>query len=247
MKKIFSKFALLFIPFAMLFTSCSGGGGGGIVPPRVRLNLPDKMLYICGDTIYVQDGDEVYVRKPTTYSSNRLEVYAKLNLTEPVVFDEPEYAQGYITASYVDTTDSWLCADADETPSHYHANSQNYSVYCAGEYVLRTGYIDVNPPYSSDRFTITQLADETLNIGGDMVECQVWDYIFDYNDTYGHTRYWFVKDSGVFIKESYSSDRNVEPYTITTASVYKTGLDMNDALALLPEARVKYTFDSKYH
>jgi len=243
-------------------TSCGGGnagGGGEDVPSplptdRVVQRLPDKLIYVCDSTVFVKDGNEKYVKQPSEYSSNRLEVYIKENLTVPVVFDTNDNAQNWISAR-LNSSDEWVCADEDDdggTPNvpHWHSNDKNCQVYHEAESTTRTGYRRINIPYDQEYVTITQLENETITIGDNAVECVVWKYTYDNTSVdvpmAEEYTYWYAKDTGVFLQE-YIKTVFDDPQLVTKATRYEVGVNMDAALASLETPRTKYTFDSKYH
>ena len=219
---------------------------------NITLNLPDKIHVEYGSVgaIYIQEGNEVYASAGTVYSSDRREVFIKINLTEPVILDEPQYAQGFISARWDDYNNCWQGAEDDTNYPAWHANDHNCTVYAAAEYYLRTGYSDINMPYEMDGVTITQKANETLTVAGVQIECVVWEYVFDRETTFLAEKYWFAKDTNVFIKQSgifeKDADINAAENIKLIATYYKTGEDMEVALANLTEPRTKYTFPAEY-
>ena len=225
-KKIFSLVAAVFC--VLMCNFCLTGCGNREVwerPQRVKLSLPDTLhveyinngeLSMYGYCTLVKDGNEYYVKTPTKYySSNRLEVYEKVDLKNAVELAEPIYGQGYISACWNSYTNSWLLATDESSP--WHANDQNNSVYMKGMSWLDYGYGDVNHPYENGvadengyKHTATQKENETVTIGSNHVECVVWEYEFIGNDIWSKSKYWFDAETNILLKQSsvYPSSQN---------------------------------------
>ena len=234
-KKIFSCLFALICVFTcgLAFTGC-GKKEPWTPPRRVTLALPDKLHVeyvnpsIKGDStlpgycVLVKEGDYYYVKTPTkNYSSNRLEVYIKVNLKTPVEFEGPEYGQAYISACYNDS--AWLLAK-DETQAggyryDYWANDQNASVYYTGTGFLDSGYGYINHSYDNGvtdkngyRHYVEQKANETLTIGGKQIVCEVWEYEFTHNgEVSSRAKYWVEAETKVMLQTStcYDAESNL--------------------------------------
>ena len=203
-------------------------------PKRITLALSDKLHVeyenysikgfstLPGYCVLVKDGDSYYVKTPTTYSSNRLEVYEKINLKNAVEFSGESYGQGYISARWDDYSNTWVSAadDVNTSPANpqWHANDQNNHVYSVGIAFLDAGYDDINHIYENgvtnqygSKYTATQKTNETLTIGSNQVECEVWEYEeYHGEDNWEKCKYWFEKETKVILKQStiYASSTN---------------------------------------
>ena len=220
---------LLVLPVMVTFTACRSKGGWQ-APKRVSLTLPDKLhveyvnYSIKGDStlpgycVLVKEGNLYYVKTPHKYYHyNRLEVFVKTNLKNAVEFAGQAYGQGHISASWSDGTNTWRTA-AEETGNQWQANDQNGSVYYTGIGFLDVGYGDVNHLYENGvansnghKFTATQLANETLTIGTNQVECVVWEYEEYFSSTnWGKSKFWFDAETNITLKktEIYPSSEN---------------------------------------
>lgn len=226
-KKIVSLSLALVLVFACTICLSACGNREVWTPPkRVSLNLPDKVHVeyindrISGDAllpgycVLVKEGDQYYVKAPTTYSSNRLEVFEKINLTNAVVFDKPQYSQGYISARWNDYNNTWVSAADDSYTSpnapEWHANDQNNHVYYTGIAFLDSGYGDINHTYENGvadsngyKHTATQKDNETLTIGSNQVECIVWEYeAYFSEDNWSKEKFWLDADTGIMLKRT---------------------------------------------
>ncbi|MBO7508461.1 MAG: hypothetical protein J6T39_02315, partial [Clostridia bacterium] len=136
-KRIFSFLLAVFCLFtAGVFVAGCKNGYDPDQYKRVKIIMPEKVHVEYAGVIYVQDGNEVYAKASTVHSSDRLEVYAKLDLTNEVIFDQPQYSQGYITArllNYGGSNFEWQCAENDTNYSSWHANDYNHGVYAKAE------------------------------------------------------------------------------------------------------------------
>ncbi len=204
-------------------------------PQRVKLVLPDKLHVeyvnetIGGDSTLpgyctlVKEGKEYYVKTHHKYYHyNREEVYEKVDLNNAVVFDTPDYAQGYISARWDSYSNRWISAadDSETTPNapSWHANDQNNRVFWTGYSFLDSGYNNINHIYENgvvdangNKFTATQKANETLTIGANHVECVVWEYEEYFSaDTWGKYKYWLDKETNIVLKQTsvYPSSQN---------------------------------------
>ena len=236
MKKRVLSLAVLFV-FAFLcvgFQAACGKREVWTAPKRISLTLPERVHVeyfnnrISGSAslpnycVLVKEGDIYYVKTPTTYSSDRLEVIEKVNLQNAVEFAGEKYGQGYISARWNDYTSSWDTADSETelTPnaSSWHANDRNNHVYYTGVAFLDMGYGDVNHIYDNGvanangyKHTATQKDNETLSIGGNEVLCVVWEYeAYFGEDNWSRARYWFDAETGITLKQAsiYPSSAN---------------------------------------
>ena len=234
-------------------------------PPRnVVQNLPDKIhvVYNANDyshgLIFVKDGDEYYVNGKNKWYADRREIYMRTNLTKEVC--KAEDGQGWLSITAHWTGSEWILAEDETefTPANavWHANDHNLSAYYETEYITRTGYIDVNTPIL-DHVTITQLDNQTVTLrSGQQVECVVWDYVYEHDDVYSHYVYWYAAETGVYIKERHTFDKDVNVETDGTAgeyfaTYYKVGDSMDTAMEVVSEhmgeTRTKYVFAEKYN
>ena len=216
-KKIFAfVLAFMFIlPCALLLTAC--GKKDPYVPPRnVVQRLPEKIHVEYGSTIFVKDGNEYYLSGENIHRTTVDEVYMKDGLTHEVFVTDRWGGMLYITAYYDDNTDD------------------NHNTYTNSEELTRQGYSEVNSPL--DSYTITKLADQTVAVGTNEVECEVWLAVWEYNNSYAKYKLWYAKGTGVFIKGLKTSDKTVdidtEGYVYgTSATYYAVGENMADVLA----------------
>lgn len=240
MKKVLSIFVcFVFTCTFLVFVGC--GNKTPYEPPRnVVQNLPDK-IHVEYDTygvVFVKDGNEYYCQASNVHGYHRSPMYMKRELSREVLIEEGYGGWRFITAITA-YPDGWIIADS------WNENDKNQNTYTNAEHKTRTGYGDVNTVLL-DHVTLTQLDNQTLNIGGNTVECVVWDYVYKNGDVYGHNRYWYAVNTGVFIKGMYTSneDANIEEsgsvesvatyYAVgeTMASVLETkGLTMPDLSA----------------
>ena len=116
---------------------------------------------------------------------------------------------------------------------------------------MRQGYTDVNSQL--DTMTITKLENETITLeSGQQVACEVWQTVFEYNDTYQKSKYWYAADSHIFMKGLTVYDRETDidtdgsTYGMTAATYYAVGENMDDFLQTLSPARTKPDF-SPWH
>ena len=234
-----------------------------IVPSNVVQNLPDKIHVVYNadeyshGLIFVKDGDEYYINGKNRWHADRREIYMRTNLTQEVC--RAEDGEGWLSISAHFTDGAWILAEdeTEYTPANgaWHANDDNLDAYYETEYVTRTGYLDVNTTIL-DYVTITQLANQTVTLrSGQQVQCEVWDYEYENGSIYSHYRYWFAVDTGVYIKEMHTSDKNVNVGTDGTlgediATYYKIGDSMDTALSVVSsqigETRTKYVFSEQY-
>ncbi len=254
-KKLLSLTLVLVSVLACIVCLSACGSKKSGISYKISLKLPECVhVEYNNGMILVKDGNEYYVKAATIYSSDRLEVYAKVDLSNPVILDQPQYSQGFITARWVDVDNVWQCAEMDTNYSPWHANMNNCDVYTKGESFLRTGYTDINMPYEMDGVTIAQKDNEVLTISGEQVECIVWEYIYDKDNIYQKAKYWFAKDTNICLKHSDIFDRtgdiNDESRIKLQATYYKVGNNMDTALEIVSqhigETRTKYKFDPKY-
>ena len=162
--------------------------------------------------VLFKENNTYYVKTPTNYSSDRLEVMVKTNLKNAVQLDSPQYTQGHISARWNDHSNTWQLATQDTNYGPWHANDHNGTVYYKGIAFLDSGYGDVNHPYDNGvtdkngyTHTATQKENQTLTLAsGHQVECVVWEYSFTTSDsnTWSKEKFWFEKNTGITIKRS---------------------------------------------
>ena len=241
MKKKILAFVLAFmfvLPCAFLLSGC-GKKDVWEPPHNVVQNLPTKLHVEYGSTVFVKDGNEYYCVASNKHRSNRTQVYMKLGLTHEVCV-----AQGYggwlfISAYYNDYTENWVLATEDDectlNEPYWHANDFNQNTYTNAEVNTRHGYGDVNPVLDST--VATQLADETITLAsGQHVECVVWQSVFEYNGTYSKSKYWYAKDTGVYLKgltvynKTDDIDTDGSSYGHPVATYYAVDESMTDYL-----------------
>lgn len=240
MKKILSVALCLFIlGTSFCLTACFGTRDVYVPPRNVTFNLPDKVhVEYNNGKIYAKDGKFVYAYGGNFYG--RGEVLLKEDLTSPAVVVDNIYTQNYMSAYYSSYANDWIMADNDEQYDPYHANDNNHiSVYGfvnyrhGPEYYLRTGYTDVNGMVY-ETTTLSHEEDEVLTIGGNQVECDVWQRIDDYGDTYGKYKYWYAKNTGICIKSACvfnaNADINAEDAIELLATYYSLNETINDVL-----------------
>ena len=208
-----------------IFTGCLGGNVWE-APKRITLSLPEKLhveyvnsaikgdALLPGYCVLVKEGNLYYVKAPTTYSSDRLEVIVKDNL------QNAQYDRSFISARWDDYSNAWQIASDDTNYDGWHANDHNGSVYYKGLGFLDSGYGDVNHPYDNGvtdkngyTHTATQKENQIITLqSGQEVECVVWEYSFTTSDedTWSKEKFWFEKDTGVTIQRSsvYPSSAN---------------------------------------
>ena len=237
-------FALLLpMLFAVASVSCSGRG---YVEPerRIKETLPDRIRveYNNGSVVYAKDGNWIYAKSGVYSMQSRGEVVIKENLSNPAVRDpSPQLGndQYYISSCWVEPLDGdgfWRIATSESHEATgydpYHANDHNHSA--AYGYVdnvkgsaayLNNGYSDVNSELSSS--TVTQKENETVDVGGQDVECKVFEYVFEHGSTYSRSVYYFAASSGVYIKSYtvYGRDAQITEDRLdsNSASYYKEG------------------------
>ena len=232
MKKFLSIVACFMLAFtSFAFVACKKSEP--YEPPRrVVQALPDK-LHVEYDTygvVFVKDGNEYYCVASNVHGAHRSPMYMKNELTNEY-FVEPGYGGwDFITAIRNYEDNGWVVANG------WHEDDKNRTTHSNAEYKTRTGYIDVN--IDTDIYTsatVTQLSNQTLTLASNQqVECVVWDYVYENGDTYGHHRYWYAVDTGVFIKEMYTSNKNANIETTGTlesiATYYAVGESMDAVL-----------------
>lgn len=228
MKKKIMSFLLAFICFiscGLCLTSCKNKDVWTF-PKRISLNLSNKLHVeyintpIIGDSslpsycVLVKEGNYYYVKTPTTYQSDRLEVYEKTNLNNAVEFAGSDYGQGYISARWSDYTNTWISAsdDLETTPNapEWHANDKNNHVYSVGIAFLDSGYGDINHIYENGvadndghKYTATQISYETLTIDSKQIECEVWEYEeYHSADVWRKAKYWFEAETHIVLKQT---------------------------------------------
>ena len=203
----------------LFFTAC--GGSGWEKPKRVVLSLPQNLhveytnvpikgdALLPGSCVLIKEGDLYYVKAPTTYSSDRLEVMVKENL------QTAQYDRSFISARWAylpSGVEEWQTAPNDTNYDGWHANDANGHVYFTGLGFLDSGYGDVNHPYENGvtdkngyTYTATQKDNQTLTLAsGHQVECVVWEFSFTTSDedTWSKEKFWFEKNTGVTIKRT---------------------------------------------
>ena len=254
MKNKFFGFFLAFVlacGCAMCLTAC---GGKGSLPNRIESTLPNKVWVEYGGIVFAKEGNDVYVESGVYSMSGRGEVYIRENLTTPAATDGMGNEQYYITARYYER---WIYADNDGIKDLWHANSDNHSAMAgyvnsnSGPYTsayMFRGYATLNAAEGASNVA-TQLANETISIGGSDVECIVWEYVFDYNGTWSKTKYYYAADSHVFLKEIYTSDKNANINTDgiveREATLYRVGVSLEDVLTA--KGKTMPVFASTYH
>ena len=199
MKKLLSILLCFTIAFSSFLCASCGNKSSWQPPRNVIQNLPNKIHVEYNGIIFVKDGDEYYCQASNIHGFHRTQMYMKRNLSQEVCIAEGYGGWRFITA--ITYEDSWIIADT------WNENDKNQNTYTNAEYKTRTGYIDVNTVLTNN-VTLTKLDNQVLNIGGNNVECVVWDFVYENGDTYGHSRYWYAVNTGVFIKEMYTSDKN---------------------------------------
>ena len=259
MKKILSFFACVALAFtSLIFTAC-GKTGYYDENIRIRQVLPTKVHVEYGNgVIYVKDGDDIYAKSGVYSMSGRWEVYVRENLEDGVFYWQGQ-GQHYISARWTDT--AWENADEDTFQSQgWNANDMNHLVIYGSVnntkgpdtsgYMLH-GYSDVNSPL--DTVQATQLENETITLeSGQNVECVVWQVVFDYNGTYQKDKFWFAKDSHIYLKglSVYDRDKDIDTegssYSHPVATYYAEGENMDDFLQTLDPARTRPDF-SQWH
>ena len=227
MKKILSIFACLILACtSFAFVGCKKSEP--YQPPRnVVQNLPDKLHVEYSSTTFVKDGNEYYCWASNTHGAHRSSMYMKRELNNEYCIAEGYGGWNFITAIYY--PDAWVIADT------WNENDKNQNTYTNAEYATRHGYSDVNSPL--DSVTNTQLADQTITlVSGQQVECVVWESVFEYNDSYTKDKYWFAKDTGVYIKglTVYDRETNIDTdgssYNHPVATYYAVGETMATVL-----------------
>ena len=258
MKKIFSLFIAVVCVFACGICMSGCFKNRGTSPThRITLNLPNQVHVEYGaysNIIFVKDGNEYYLRASNTHGSHRNEIYMKRELSNPVFVLENYGGWNFITALYNSYSNSWQVAEQEDTNASWIENDKNQNTYTNAESALRTGYTDINIPYNNPSVTLTQKENETLVIGGENVECIVWDYVYENEDVYSKSRYWFEKNTHICIKfnevfdkeENVNDDANIE----FLATYFKVGESMETALEVVSshigQTRTKCIFDEKY-
>ena len=239
MKNKILSFILAFA-LVLTYTVCLSACSGDVVtiPSRVSESLPNKVWVEYGNVVLAKDGNDYYVESAVYSMSSRGEVYIKENLTNPV--GSGDEAQNYISARW---DGGWIYAYDDGILDTYHANSDNHSAMmgfvnsksgpCSSEWMFR-GYSAVN---DTTIISVVQKPNQTITVGENEVECEVWECTFDYFGTYSKTKYWFAADSHVYLKSLSIEDRNQDIDTDGTvdtthqATFYQVGVPMSDVLA----------------
>ena len=223
MKKKVLSFILTFvciISCGLMFTACLNNNHWE-PPKRIALSMPENLHveytnhWLKGDAllpsycVLVKEGNLYYVKAPTDYSSDRLEVMVKENL------QNAQYDRSFISArwAYLEGgVEVWQTAPDDTNYDGWHANDHNGTVYFKGLGFLDSGYGDVNHTYENGvtdaygyTYTSTQKENETLTLeSGQEVECVVWEFNFTTSDTdtYSKEKFWFEKNTGITIQRS---------------------------------------------
>ena len=254
-KNIFSFMLALVCVITCGFCFAACNGGYEEIELNIRQNLPDKLHVEYGSRIvYVKDGNDIYGRSGVYSMSGREEVYIRQDLQDGVFYWQGE-GQHFISARW--TGSEWERADNDSFQENgWIANDENHS--CIGGNVNNVqgpytskymfhGYIDVNSLL--DTMTATKLENETLTLAsGQRVECEVWQTVFEYNDSYERCKYWFAANSHIYLKGLWTQDREADidtegsNYSMPEATYYAVGENMEDFLQTLDPARTKPDF-----
>ena len=190
-------------------------------PRNVVQNFPNRVRVEYNGIVFAKDGNEYFCIASNVHGFHRSTMYMKRELSQEVCIAEGYGGWRFITA--ITNDGNWIIAD------NWNENDKNQNTYTNAEYKTRTGYSDVNTVLL-DHATITKLSNQVLNIGGNNVECVVWDYVYENGDTYGHHRYWYEIDTGIFIKEMYTSDKNENIGTEGTLESVATYFRVGEAL-----------------
>ena len=236
-KKFFSVLitALCLVFCLSVFTGC---GGNGYEPVRnVKLNLLDKVHveYFDGGKVFVKDGDYYFGQGGCYSMSGRGTVLIKENLNSPAITSDYDGREQYFISAIWNGSEWKLPGqeydDASMNPSPYIANDQNHTSIFAdisegwhivdGPYnYLYKGYSDVNQE-SGNGVTVTKLENDTLQIGGNDVECVVWERVN--TSTYTKDRYWFAVNTNILIKHAeviHEEDDILAPEAVELVATY---------------------------
>mgnify|MGYP003571274369 CR=1 FL=1 len=262
-KKIFS-FMLAFVCIISCGFALTGCGKKGTDDNSMNIqqNLPDKVHVEYGNVVYVKDGNDIYAKSNVYSLSGRNEVYVRTGLSDGVFYWQGQ-GQYFISARWDEYNNCWENADNDIYEEGWEANKQNHMVVSEfiidhGTYkygpdttaYMMYGYYNINS--SSNLVVATQLADETITLSGSgqRVECVVWEYVFEDESAYEKDKYWFAKDSNIFLKglcifdKKGDIDTEGSTYNIPEATYYAVGESMDDFLQKLSPSRTKPDFSA---
>lgn len=253
-RKIFNVLLAFVCAFSCVFGLVACDKKDNEIKYNISINMPNRVHVEYNSNIFVKDGNEYYLMGENIHGSHRGEIYMKRELSSPVYVNEYG-GWDFVTARYDYSTSSWILAsDDNQYYDPWITNDRNQNTYTNTEYILRTGYSDINMSYEMSAVTITKLEDDVVTIAGSDVECIVWEYVYEEGTLYNKEKFWFAKDTNIFIKESEIFDKADDiddPENIRKiATYYKVGESMDEALEIVSshigESRTKYVFLSQY-